>query len=102
MPVAHTFVTESITLSPRLSLVVVFCALSLPAVAKSKDHFHRVDARQRALAEAYLASHGHADVTVRAFRDRLVLGGALPSGEALAALEREIARASGAASVHTN
>lgn len=89
-------------MSSRLLLVLAVSLSAVPALAKSKDHFHRVDARQRALAEAYLAQHGYSGVTVRAFRDRLVLGGALPSGAALAELERDVALATGAASVHGN
>lgn len=86
----------------RLLTLLLVVSLAVPALATSKNHFHRVDARQKAAAEAYLAAHGLEGVTVRAFRDRLVLGGALPSGDALIALKQELARTTGAASVHAD
>ena len=86
---------------PKLttSLAVAAMLASL-ASASSHQHYRRADADSARVARAWLDARAHADVSVRVFRGRLTLGGQLPSGQDLAALERELARATGVASVH--
>ena len=81
---------------PRPLSLFFVVLLALPALASSKNHFHRTEARQRAAAERLLADHGFTGISVRAFRGRLVLGGSLPSGAALDALCEELRTATGA------
>jgi len=78
----------------------ILALASANAFATTHQFYNRTDAGRVEAARAWLDSHGHDGVTVRAFRGRLTLGGALPSGADLDSLERDLRAASGATSVH--
>lgn len=86
---------------PKLITSFAFAAiLASFASASSHQHYRRADADSARVARTWLDARAHADVSVRVFRGRLTLGGNLPDGEVLATLERELAGATGVASVH--
>lgn len=68
------------------------------ASATSHQYYNRTDAQRAEAARSYLDGHGMSNVTVRVFRGRVTLGGALPSDTAR--LASDIKAATGAASVH--
>lgn len=84
-----------------LTSILLVASASI-ASATTQQYYHRVDAAQTAKARAWLDSHGRSDVTVRSFRGRITLGGALPGGADSAQLAEAVKLASGALSVHAN
>jgi len=84
-----------------LTSILLVASASI-ASATTQQYFHRVDAAQTAKARAWLDSHGHGDVTVRSFRGRITLGGALPGGADRDGLAQAVKLASGASSVYAN
>ena len=83
-----------------LALLFVVALLASVAPANSQQYYHRTDAEKAAAARTYLDGHNLHGITVRAWRGRLTLGGALPAGDQLAALDRDLVTATGALSIH--
>jgi hypothetical protein len=82
----------------NLACLILLSFAAAPALASSHSYYKRTDARRVEAAREYLDSHGMQGVTVRAFRGRLTLGGALPADAAK--LAADIQALTGAISVH--
>lgn len=84
------------------SLLISIALVSAASVASAttQQYYQRVDAAQVAKTRAWLQANGHSGVSVRSFRGRITLGGALPQGAARVEFLRAVRHASGAISVH--
>ena len=81
-----------------LAASFVLAVTMATAGATTHHYYNRTDAQRVETARKYLDDHGLQAVTVRGFRGRLTLGGALPADAAK--LAGDLKALTGAISVH--